>query len=97
MDCSLRYDLGITSVMPWVVGCLTRKNTLWCRAFFAQCRAFFVDFCYFLLFLVTFFIGCKFCKLFFTVERGKVCYFWLLFLLVVTLINYFLLLKRARV
>jgi len=50
-----------------------------------------------LLFLVTFFTGCKFCKLLFIGERGKVCYFLLLFLLVVTLINYFLLLKRARV
>ncbi len=40
---------------------------------------------------------CKFCKLLFTVERGKVCYFLLFFLLLVTLINYFLLLRRARV
>ncbi len=45
----------------------------------------------FLLLLVTFFTGRKFCKLLFTSERGKVCYFLLLFLLVVTLINYFLL------
>jgi hypothetical protein len=94
---TLRYDLGITSVMPWDVGCLTRKNTLRCRAFFAQCRAFFVDLFHFLLLLVIFFIGRKFCKLLFTAKRGKVCYFWLLFLLVVTFINYFLLLKRARV
>jgi hypothetical protein len=32
---ALRYDPGIMSVMPWAVGCLTGKNTLWCRAFFA--------------------------------------------------------------
>jgi hypothetical protein len=50
-----------------------------------------------LLFFVTFFIGRKFCKLFFTSERGKVCYFLLLFLLLITLINYFLLLRRAKV
>jgi len=40
----LRYDPGITSVMPWAVGCLTRENTQECRAFFTQCRALFVDF-----------------------------------------------------
>ncbi len=56
----------------------------------------FVDFFHYLLLLV-FFTGCKFCKLFFTAERGKVCYFLLLFLLLVTFINYFLLLRRARV
>jgi hypothetical protein len=38
---------GITSVMPWAVGCLTRENTQECRAFFAQCRALFVDFFHF--------------------------------------------------
>jgi hypothetical protein len=32
---TLRYDLGIMGIMPWAVGCLTGKNTLWCRAFFA--------------------------------------------------------------
>jgi hypothetical protein len=68
------------SIMRWVVGCLTRKNTL-------RCRAVFVDLFHFLLLLVTFFTGCKFCKLLFTSERGKVCYFLLLFLLVVALIN----------
>jgi hypothetical protein len=76
---NLRYDPGITSVMPWAVGCLTRKNTLRCRAFFAQCRAIFVDLFHFLLLLVTFFTSRKFCKLLFTTERGKVCYFLLLF------------------
>ncbi len=59
--------------------------------------AVFVDFFHFLLFFVTFFTAHKFCKLLFTAERGKVCYFLLLFLLLVTLINYFLLLGRARV
>jgi hypothetical protein len=53
--------------------------------------AVFVDFFHFLLLLVTFFTDRKFCKLLFTGERGKVCYFLLLFLLVVTLNNYFLL------
>jgi hypothetical protein len=33
----------------------------------------------FLLTFVTFFIGRKFCKLLFIAERGKVCYFLLLF------------------
>jgi hypothetical protein len=83
-------------IMPWVVGCLTRKNTKECRDFFAQCQALFVDFFHFLLLLV-FFTTRNFYKLFFTVERGKVRYFLLLFLLFVTLINYFLLLRRARV
>ncbi len=32
-----------------------------------------------MLLLVTFFTGRKFCKLLFTGERGKVCYFLLLF------------------
>ncbi len=53
--------------------------------------AVFVDFFHYLLLLVTFFTGRKFCKLLFTGERGKVCYFLLFFLLVVTLNNYFLL------
>ncbi len=83
--------------MPWAVGCLTRENTHECRAVFAQCRALFVDLFHFLLLLVIFFTARKFCKLFFTAERGKVCYFLLLFLLLVTFINYFLLLRRARV
>ncbi len=85
-----RYYPGITSVMPWAVGCLTRENT-------HECRAFFVDLFHFLLLLVTFFTARKFCKLLFIVERGKVCYFLLLFLLLVIFINYFLLLRRARV
>ncbi len=63
-------------VMPWAVGCLTRKNTLWCRAFLGECRAVFVDLFHFLLLLITFFTGRKFCKLFFIGERGKVCYFF---------------------
>jgi hypothetical protein len=29
--CSLSYDPGIMGVMPWAVGCLTRKNTHQCR------------------------------------------------------------------
>jgi hypothetical protein len=77
--------------MPLAGGCLTRKNTQRCLAVFAQCLAIFVDLFHFLLLLVTFFTGRKFCKLLFTGERGKVCYFLLLFLLVVTLNNYFLL------
>jgi hypothetical protein len=63
-----------------VVGCLTKKNR-------QECLAVFVDFFHFLLFFVIFFTICKFCNLLFTTERGKVCYFLLLFLLVVTLIN----------
>jgi hypothetical protein len=59
--------------------------------------AVFVDFFHFLLLFVTYFTARKFCKLLFIAERGKVCYFLLLFLLLVTLINYFLLLRRARV
>ncbi len=55
-----------------VDGCLTRKNT-------QECLAVFVDLFHFLLFLVTFFTRCKFCKLLFIVERGKVRYFLLLF------------------
>jgi hypothetical protein len=53
--------------------------------------AVFVDFSYFLLLFVIFFTVCKFWKLLFTVERGEVCYFLYLFLLLVTMINYFLL------
>jgi hypothetical protein len=78
------YNPGIMSVMPVAGGYLTRKKGL-------GCLAVFVDFFHFLLFLVTFFISGKFCKLLFTGERGKVYYFLLLFLLLVTLINYFLL------
>jgi hypothetical protein len=44
---SYLYNPGIMPIVPWAVGCLTRKNTLWCRAFFAECRAVFVDFTYF--------------------------------------------------
>ncbi len=44
-----------------------------------RCLAVFVDLFHFLLLLVTFFTGCKFCKLLFIVERGKVRYFLLLF------------------
>jgi len=47
--------------------------------------------------LLLFLLLRKFCKLLFTDEKGKVCYFLLLFLLLVTFINYFLLLRRARV
>jgi len=79
---ALRYDPGITDAMPWGVGCF---------------RAVPGFFCWLFSLFVTFFIICNFCNLLFTVERGKVCYFLLLFLLVVTLINYFLLFKRARV
>jgi hypothetical protein len=75
----LRYDPGITSVMPVASGCLTRKKTKRCLAVWARCLAVFVDFFHFLLLLVTFFIGRKFCKLLFTGERGKFCYFLLLF------------------
>jgi len=58
--------------------------------------AVFVDFFHFLLLLVTFFTGRKFRKLLFITERGKVCYFLLLFLLLVTLINYFLLCQEGQ-
>jgi hypothetical protein len=40
-------NAGITSVMPWDVGCLTRENSQECQGFFAQCQALFVDFSYF--------------------------------------------------
>jgi len=60
--------------------------------------AAFVNFFHFLLLFVTFFIACNFYKLLFIVETGvrfvTFCYFFLLF---VTFINYFLLLRRARV
>jgi len=52
--------------------CLTMKNQ--CDA-----RLFSHDAWLFLLILVTFFTGGKFCKLLFTGFRGKVCYFLLLF------------------
>jgi len=73
---ALRYDPGIMGVMPWAMGCLTGKNTQQCRAVLEECRAVFVDF---LLLFVTFCTICNFCKLLFTVERGKVCYFLLFF------------------
>jgi hypothetical protein len=59
--------------------------------------AIFIDFFHFLLLFVIFFTTRNVCKLLFTVERGKVCYFLLFFLLFITFINYFLLLRRARV
>jgi len=45
---ALRYDPGITSVMPMAVGCLTKKNT-------QECLVIFVHFFHFLLLFVTFF------------------------------------------
>jgi hypothetical protein len=89
--CTLRYDPGITSVMPMAGGCLTKKRRKRCLAVFTRCLVVFVDFFHFLLLLVTIFTGRKFCKLLFTRFRGKVCYFLLLFLLLITMINYFLL------
>ncbi len=64
-------------------------------------------FCYFLLLFFTaergkvcyflfFFTARNFCKLFFYCSRFIVCYFLLLCLLLVSFINYFLLLRRAR-
>jgi hypothetical protein len=53
------------------------------------------------LFLLTYFIFCyfftsrKFCKLLFTGKRGKVCYFLLLFLLLVTFVNYFFIVQGS--
>jgi hypothetical protein len=94
----LRYDLGITSVMPRAVGCLTKKNILQCPAFFAQCQAVFVDlfdflllfvtFCYFLLFLnfVSYFLLLKW------VRFVTFCYF---FLLLVTFVNYFFIVQAS--
>jgi len=49
-----------------------------------------------LLLLVTFFTACKFCNLLFYYGRFTVCYFFFIFLLFVTFINYFLLLREAR-
>ncbi len=54
-------------------------------------QAFFVDLFHFCYFLLLFFIARKFWKLLFTIKRGEVCYFLYLFLLLVTMINYFLL------
>ncbi len=53
-------------------------------AVFVDFFSFFVTFCYF-------FTARKFCKLLFTTERGKICYVLLIFLLLVTFNNYFLL------
>jgi hypothetical protein len=79
-------------------GCLTTKKGAWCGAVLARCGAFFVDLFHFLLLFVTFFTARKFYKLLFTAETGvkfvTFCYFFLLF---VTFLNYFLLLRRARV
>ncbi len=52
-----RMDMG---VMPWVVGCLTGKNTQQCRAVEGECWVVFVNLFYFLLLFVTFFIARKF-------------------------------------
>ncbi len=68
---------------------MTPKKALQWEAVGSQGEAVFVF--HFLLLLVTFFTGRKFWKLLFTVERVKVCYFLFLFLLLVTMINYFLL------
>ncbi len=70
---------------------MIKKKALQWEAVFLEGEAVFVDLFHFLLLLVTFFTGRKFWKLLFTVERGKVCYFLYLFLLLVTMINYFLL------
>jgi hypothetical protein len=91
-----RYDSGIPSVMLVAGGCLSRKKGVGCLAVLAQCLAVFVDFFHFLLFLIICFTGRKFWKLLFTTERGKVCYFLLLFILLVTLINYFLLCQEGQ-
>jgi hypothetical protein len=75
----LRYDLGITSVMPWAVGCLTRKNILRCPAFFAQCRAVFVDLFHFLLLLVIFLLFVRFVNYFLLLKGVRFvtfCYFF---------------------
>jgi len=46
---ALRYDPGITSVMPMVIDCLTRKNTQECLVVFSRCLVVFVHFFHFLL------------------------------------------------
>jgi hypothetical protein len=43
------YNPGITSVMPVVGGCLTRKRTQRCLAVSALCLSVFVDLFHFLL------------------------------------------------
>jgi hypothetical protein len=53
-------------------------------------------FCWPFSLFVTFFIACNFCKLLFYYWRFIVCYFLLFLLLLVTFINYFLLLRGAR-
>ncbi len=75
----LRYDLGITNVMLWAMGCLTRKNILRCLAFLAQCRAVFVDLFHFLLLFVTFLLFVSFVSYFLLLKGVRFvnfCYFF---------------------
>jgi hypothetical protein len=76
---SLRYDPGITSVMPGAGGCLTRKKTKECRAVFAECRVVFVDFFHFLLLFVTFLLLAIFTSYFLLLKGVRFvtfCYFF---------------------
>jgi hypothetical protein len=73
------YDPGITSVMSWAVGYLTRENTQECRAVFAQCRVVFVDLFHFLLFFVTFLLFVIFVTYFLLLKGVRFvtfCYFF---------------------
>ncbi len=92
------YDLATTPAGTRAGGCLTAKKGAQGRVVFAQWGAVFVDFFHILLLFVTFFTAHNFYKLFFTAETGvRFVTFFYFFLLFVTFINYFLLLRRARV
>jgi len=73
---SYLYNPGIMSIMPVAGGCLTRKKNVavpGCLSIMLWLfLLIFFTFCYFL-------IAHNFCKLLFIIERGKVCYFLLLF------------------
>ncbi len=75
-------------------GCLTAKKGAWCRAVLVRCGAVFVDLFHFLLLFVIFFIVRNFYKLLFIAKTGVK---FVTFLLFVIFLNYFLLLRRARV
>jgi hypothetical protein len=87
---ALRYDPGIPSVMPMAVGCLTMKKECDAWLFLHDASLFLLTLVTFSYFLLLFFTGGKLYSLLFTGEKGKVCYFLLLFLLLVIFMYYFL-------
>jgi len=77
---ALRYDPGITSVMPVASGYLTKKRRKRCLAVFTRCLAVFVDFFHFLLLLVTFLLVVSFVSYFLLVKGVSFvtfCYFFI--------------------